>query len=169
MSLLTVILNESVTSQTGFAPLTLTLNPSGFSINDGPIVKIEYDFNDGTDPIIVKRKLNTDTLSTSAYAFSGDPGDPRNVIVSHTLFPSISSDPQTFNVSIKVTKSTTFTPVVYNMSVYVSKVDAINGVTQGYFEDIHLIGSRVYSTKDTKFYTFETVNPRYITFLTHQE
>jgi hypothetical protein len=169
MSQLTVVLNESTGHQIGYAPLTLTLNPSGYSVADGPIVQIEYDFKDGTDPVIVKRKLNTDSLPTSAYAFPGDPGDPRNVIVTHTLFPSVTADPQVFNISVKVTKATTFRPVEYIVPMNVFKVNAIDGIGQGFFEDVHLVGARVSGMENTKLYTFETVNPRYLTFLTHAD
>ena len=59
MSDINVILNESTTYQLGYAPLTVTLNPSGYQVNDSPIVKIEYDFKDGTSPTVVKRTLLT--------------------------------------------------------------------------------------------------------------
>lgn len=169
MNDLTVVLNEGTGLQTGYAPLTLTLSPSGYSVDEGPIVKIEYNFNDSTDSIIVKRRLTVNSPEVSAYPYPDDPGDPRNISVTHNLFPSVSSNPQTFNVSVKVTKATTFTPVEYIIPVSVYKVDAINGIAQGFFHDIHLVGSRVSGMDNTKFYTFETVDPRYLTFITHTD
>lgn len=169
MSEITVILTTSTSAQSGTAPLTLILNPSGYDITDGPIVKIEYNFDDGTESTIVRRRLTVDSAETSAFAYPSDPGDPRNILVTHNLFPSVSSNPQIFNVSVKVTKATTFLPVEYTVPVYVSKVDAISGAAGGYFEDIHLISIRSHGTKNTKVMVFETKNPRYITFTTYDD
>lgn len=169
MSTQTVVLSEATGSQIGYAPLTLTLNPSGYSVTDGPIVKIEYDFHDGTDSTIVKRRLSVESSEISAFAFTNDPGDPRNVKVTHGLFPSVSGDPQVFNLEISVTKATTFTPVVYNVPINVYKVDAINGLEQGFFGDIHLIGLRAHGDNNTKVMAFETADPRYVTFMTYND
>jgi len=166
MSEQTIILSDNISSyQVGYAPLTLTLNPSGFSTVGGPVIKIEYDFDDSSKSITVNRLLNTTNLSGTAYP--NDLGDPRNVSVVHTLIPSTSSDPQLYNIKVKVTRGNTFTPTLYTLPLYVYKVNALDGAAQGYFEDIHIINSRVFGADNNKIYTFETVNPRYITFLSH--
>jgi len=166
MSEQTIILSDNISSyQVGYAPLTLTLNPSGFSTIGGPIIKIEYDFDDASKSVIVNRLLDITNLSGTAYP--NDLGDPRNVPVVHTLIPSASSDPQLYNIKVKVTRGNTFTPTLYTLPLYVYKVNALDGAAQGYFEDIHIINSRVFGADNNKIYTFETVNPRYITFLSH--
>lgn len=166
MSEQTITLNDNISSyQVGYAPLTLTLNPSGFSTVGGPVIKIEYDFDDSSDSIIVNRLLNTTNLSGTAYP--NDLGDPRNIPVNHTLIPSASSDPQLYNIKVKVTRGNTFIPTTYTLPLYVYKVNALDGAAQGYFEDIHIINSRVFGADNNKIYTLETVNPRYITFLSH--
>jgi len=170
---LNVILDETTGTipLTGDAPLTLTLNPSGYSIGDGPIIKIEYNFDSISEPIIVTRKINPivspEVLAT--YAYPTDPGDPRNILVTHTYHPSISTNPHEFTLSVKITKGRIFTPVEYIIPVQVYKISAITGIYPGYFEDIHLINSRISGTDNKKIYALETVDPRYVTFITYTD
>ena len=306
MSEQTIILSDNILSyQVGYAPLTLTLNPSGFSTTGGPVIKIEYDFDDNTTHTIVNRSLNIEgtglrgdyynginfsgdilgtryenvdfgnyerkdlnylnsiglttenysirwsgyvripnhneyifrtlsddgvrlwidnilvidnwnfhgvtennttvlTLSSGYHSIKleycegpgyskiqllwstptsnntfdiipikylytdiSDVGDPRGIPVVHTLIPSASSDPQLYNIKVKVTRGNTFIPTTYTLPLYVYKVNALDGAAQGYFEDVHIINSRVFGADNNKIYTLETVNPRYITFLSH--
>jgi len=160
-----VVLYSYTSEINGNAPLTLTLNPSGYDTNDGAVMSIEYDFGDGTDPVVVNRKLNVTSPQASAYAFQDDLGDPRNIKVSHNYFPSVSGNPQRFMLNVNVTRSHSFAPTTYTVPVDVYKIDAINGLSQGYFEDIHLISGRCYGPLNEKLLVFETSNPRYITFI----
>ncbi|WP_172413637.1 hypothetical protein, partial [Escherichia coli] len=127
MNLVTVDLTSSTTDISGNAPLTLQLNPSGYDVDAGAIIKIEYSFGDGTPNTIVRRKLTVDSPEVSAYAYPSDPGDPRNIIVNHNYFPSVSGNPQEFQLDVSVTSANSFTPVVYIIAVNVYKVDAVNG------------------------------------------
>ena len=168
MNVLEVILQSgSMSAVEGPAPLTLVLNPSALDTSGGPITKLEYNFDDGLPSTIVRRKINVDTPAASAYPYQNDLGDPRNIIVERNLFPSVSSNPQIYNVTINVTQAINFTPTVLSLAVYVFKIDAIDNVDQGYFDDIHLVGTRVYGTDRTKLMIFETSNPRYLTCTTY--
>lgn len=162
----TIVLSESMSAVLGDAPLTLTLNPSGFGVTSAPIVKIEYEFGDGTDNQIVRRRLSV-TEETSAFAYQSDLGDPRNVIVQHNYFPSVSGDFGIYYLKAHVTKSDTFIPATYTLQVVVDKIDAVNGMADGYFEDIHLIGLRAHGTTNVRTMLFETKNPRYLTCVTY--
>lgn len=169
MNEVTVVLTSSTGWVSGNAPLTLILNPSGYNVDDGAVIKIEYEFGDGTLNTSVKRRLTVDSPEVSAYAFPSDPGDPRNVIVSHNYFPAASGNPQDYSLKVYVTRANTFSPTVYTVPISVYKIDAINGLAQGYFEDIHMIGSRCHGLNNEKLLVFETKNPRYVTFLTFND
>ena len=169
MNIVIVDLDSSTSSISGNAPLTLQLNPSGYDVDAGAIIKIEYSFGDGTPNVIERRKFTVDSPEVSAYAFPSDPGDPRNKIVNHNYFPSVSGTPQVFQLEVSVTAANSFNPTTYTIPVSVFKIDAINGMDEGYFEDIHLIGSRVHGLDNNKLLVFETVNPRYVTFLSFSD
>lgn len=169
MNRVDILLNSSTSWVSGNAPLTVVLNPSGYDTSSGSVIKIEYDFGDQTPIHTVRRKFSIDTPETSAYAYPLDSGDPRNQIIEHNYFPSLSSNPQDFFLKVKVTYSNSFTPVIYTVPIYVYKIDAVNGLAEGYFEDIHLIDGRCFGMNNEKLLVFETVNPRYITFLKYND
>jgi hypothetical protein len=158
-----VYLNDTPSLVQGYAPLTLTFIPSGFSVTNGAVVKIEYNFGDGSDPVTVKRKLYVDTATASAYPYQSDLGDPRNVEVTHTFYPLISQDPTDFYVTVNVTRSNSFIPFQYVVPVSVLKVSALSGLDEGYFSNIRLVKTRSWGTENNKLLIFETEGPRYLT------
>lgn len=166
MSNVTTIISTSTNYISGYAPLSLTINPSAINASDYPIIKLEYDFQDGSDSIIVKRELFVDTAVASAYAYPADGGDPRNIIIEHDFYPNIVDNPTIYDLKLKVTKANTFSPIEYDIVVNVFKINTLNSLSSlGYFEDIHLLKTRVWGESNSELFTLETINPRYLTNL----
>lgn len=154
-------------SLSGYGSTTLFLDPRDIATGSGLITKIEYIWGDGTSEI-VRRKLDLSNLGdTSTYAFSGDLGDPRNVITSHVYYPT-QYDTAVYEVTVKVSTSNTIeadTRVQLTLDVYrVPLFD--NGSNNGYAKSIHLIANRSWGLNNKKMFILETTTPDAVYALT---
>jgi Concanavalin A-like lectin/glucanases superfamily len=150
----TVYLN-STTSQTitGFSPFTLTINPSGIPL-PGKIYKITYDFGDGT---FIERDLTTDNqnffsnkFETYVYNLTSNLQQYYNIQINAYQFNS--SYYQNYNINLSLR-----TPPLESICLATSSVSAA-----AYFNELHLVGSRMFGTEDEILYMFESINPSYL-------
>lgn len=164
----TIILNPDTVSVSleKFSPFILNIDP----VNVDPekkTYKIVYDFNDNTS-------LKTIVLAPSAnhsndnLPFSLEPNDPRNIPVSHAF---VLQDEIYKNYTISISsffihlESEPVNCAQYTISLSLSApiLDSISSdISANFFEEIHLVNTRMFGPNNTILYNFESVNPNYL-------
>lgn len=135
---------------TGISPFTLSIFPSGIS-TQSKVYKITYDFGDGT---IVDDILSYDN-------------DPLNNIKTNVYYLTANLN-KSFDVKTYVYQLGTSLSYNYNFSLdlIVPSLEAIDSISQtlcsNYFEEVHLVGSRMFGPNNDILYIFESTNPNYI-------
>jgi len=141
-------------SLSGYAPFQLSINPSGATLSS-KVYNINYDFGDGT---VVNQTLSTD-LS----------GDPLYINQSHTYYLS-----NTFSSSVSAIVSYyqmgIATPSVYTISLNLTTPPMESSIynqtssnsLSGYFQEMHLVGTRMFGPNNDILYMFESINPNYV-------
>jgi hypothetical protein len=131
------------------------------------VYKIEYDFGDNSPKEI--KTLSAQPLKTnSSLPFPSEIADPRNIPTSHTFFVQ-DTEQRTFNIIVKsffIENS----EVPVNSSVHQInlnlKVPALDtkskAISANFFEDVHLVSSRMFGIDNTLLYNFESYNPNYL-------
>jgi hypothetical protein len=142
-----------------YGPITLTFNPSALNLSK-KINRIVYQFDDGSPSITNSFYYSEPSEATANYPYPNEPGDPRNFKVTKSFYSS-SYFSQTYNVYILVYQFGNIDPtgILYQVNVIAPEMDGNNG---GYFEEMHLISTRMFGPNDDILYTFETKNPNYI-------
>jgi len=111
-----VIFTKDVIDLTGtISPKTMYYIASGTKAGSFPIGKLEYDFGDGSDNVIVRRLPVTQTYLDgddvinirNDHFINGDDDDPRNMVVQHTFTSFYTSS--SFTVSMSAYASNTNT------------------------------------------------------------
>ena len=140
-------------------PTSITFNPSQLN-TPNKISRIVYQFDDGSPTITNSFYYSPTSISTLNYPFSAELGDPRNYPVTKKFYSS-KFFTQTFSVIINVYQFGVVDPleILYTVNINAPQMDGLNG---GYFEEMHLISTRMFGTNNDILYTFETINPNYL-------
>lgn len=138
-------------------PLTLTFNPSALNLPN-KINRISYEFSDDTK-IVNSFSFQPTSFDTMNLPYSAEPGDPRNKKVTKQYFSSTYFS-ETFTVLIYVYQYGKPDPVgiLYNITI---KSPDMDGLGVGYFEEMHLVSTRMFGVNNDLLYVFETKNPDY--------
>jgi hypothetical protein len=158
-----VTIGQTFFSQTNiatYAPFTLTLDPSALDV-DNKIYKIEYNFGDGN--IITQNYYYSNTgVDTMNLAYSAEPGDPRNYTQQNTFFLSDTNTKYiTVEVKIYSLGFSEFKQYFVNLVLDPPNLDGDNAENR-YFENLHLISTRMFGPDDKIFYVFESDVPNYL-------
>jgi hypothetical protein len=139
-------------------PVTITFNPSAINLPK-KINRIVYEFSDGSPTIDSSFYYSPTSVISNNYPFSAEPGDPRNFSITKTFYSSTYFT-ASFEVLITVYQLGITDPVgiIYNININAPQLDGDGG----YFEEMHLISSRMFGLNDDILYTFETKNPNYV-------
>lgn len=153
----TLYAGNSNTVLVGSAPFTLKINTASIlsysGYYSGKIYKISYDFGDGT---VINDLLTPDS-------------DPvQNGKIHNYYLNNVTS--KTFNVKVNLYSTAASTPYSFtwglNLTAPLIENDIFNQIAtpslSGYFQEIHLIGTRMFGSNDNILYMFETVNPNYV-------
>jgi hypothetical protein len=148
-----VYLNTAYQAITGLSPFTLTINPSGISTSN-KIYKIRYDYGDGT---IIDKVINPDndqdflnTTQTYTYYLTGDIQKTFNINVHAYQFNTSLYSDYTISLDLK-------TPPLEKKTTNLGELSSF-----AYFDEVHLIGTRMFGTENEILYMFESINPNYI-------
>lgn len=140
-------------------PISLTFNPSALNLPN-KISHITYTFDDGTPDVNFSFFYSPTSVETMNLPYSAEPGDPRNYTYTKKFY-STDYFTKTYTVNCLVYQFGVVDPIdiIYNVNIISPQMD---GVPNGYFEEMHLISSRMFGPNDDILYTFETVNPNYV-------
>jgi hypothetical protein len=149
----TVYLNTAYQAITGLSPFTLTINPSGISTSN-KVYKIAYNFGDGT---LIDRVVNPDndqdflkTEETYVYYLTGNIQKTFNINVHAYQFNTSLYNDYTISLNLK-------TPPLEKKTTSLSALSSF-----AYFDELHLVGSRMFGTNNEVLYMFESINPNYV-------
>jgi len=143
-------------------PCSVTIDPSPIQ-SSNKIIRIIYDFGDGT---IINQSLIPSYIQSTdpSLPYPNEPGDPRNFKQKHdySLFTQYK---KVITINVFVYENDIDVPVVYtivlNLSVpSLEHIDKTSGIS--YFDEIHLVGSRMFGTTNNLIYFFESINPNYL-------
>lgn len=141
----TVYLSNTLNlSITGNFPFTLNICPTGIAdVYGSKTHRLEYDFGDGYR---VTRSLSLDS-------------NPIDNIETYTYISSVPTS-KTINVKVRAYLVGSGSPYEYviNTTLYSPALENIDG----YFSEVHLIGSRMFGKDNDMVYIFEGMNPDYI-------
>jgi hypothetical protein len=156
-----VILNTTPISEViieNNGPLTLILNPSALNL-PGKINRISYEFSDGTK-VVNSFSYQPTSIDTMNLPYPEEPGDPRNKKVTKQYFSS-SYFSETFTILIYIYQYGKPDPIgiLYNVII---KSPEMDGLGDGYFEEMHLVSTRMFGLNNNILYIFETKNPDYV-------
>ena len=148
--------NSFVLNYTG--PVTITFNPSALNLPK-KINRIVYEFSDGSPTIDHSFFYSPTSVISTNYPFSAEPGDPRNFSVTKSFYSS-NYFTASFEVLITIYQLGVTDPIgiIYNININAPQLDGDGG----YFEEMHLVSSRMFGVNDDILYTFETKNPNYV-------
>jgi hypothetical protein len=156
----TDILANSITTNnqviTGYAPFTLTINPSAFNISSGrKIYKIDYIYDNSE---IVSQTLFI-APSSIELPYSYETGDPRNYKQIKTFYlPNVYK--KDYQITIKAYYAGIDTPTEVNFYLSLSAPE-MDGTLNGFFSSVHLIHTRMFGLENNILYVFETKDPNY--------
>jgi hypothetical protein len=172
-----VTLLESLSSSgitiEGVSPLMLTIDPSLLysSKNSGSgkkLIRIEYDFGDGT-PAHIQKMFFTTKIADSSAPISEDLGDPRNYPIKH-LFNIKDGNKTSINISVKCVwtqdpslRQDNFQ--IYNIFLNLNTAILASNPTEisaKFFEDVHLVSTKMFGIDDSIIYNFQTFEPSYL-------
>lgn len=166
-------LQESITLNL-VSPLNLTINPKGFYSSAGnnqtthKIVKIDYDFGDGS-PIFSQKIFYGNNVSTKGMYLTTDPGDPRNYPTTHLFNSPPTGETVTYNIKIRCywvlngNLGENFADFYINLNLK-SPILASNPkeFDAKYAEDIHLVSSYMFGPENYILYNLQTYKPTYL-------
>jgi hypothetical protein len=150
----------------GVSPFILSIDPR-LTETSKKTYKIVYDFNDGT-PVLVKNLQPSPGDSDSSLIYPYEIRDPRNEVISHT-FILHNTTSKTYNINIKVFSvinesiKDNYTEYTISLHLKAPYLNTSSIATSGnFFEDIHLVNTRMFDYDNTILYNFESVNPFYL-------
>jgi hypothetical protein len=142
---------------TGYAPFTLSINPSAMSFFSGrKIYKIEYIFDNLEKKV---QSLFIAPTGNTNLAFNFEVGDPRNYKQQKTFYlPNVYK--KDYQIEIKMYTVGVFNPTT--ISFYLSlSAPVMDGTLNGFFSSVNLVHSRMFGIDNNILYVFETKNPNY--------
>ena len=158
-------INSSFIAISSYGITTLTLNPSAIAA-PCTIMSITYAWSNGVTTTI-DRKIDISDINATNYAFPGDPGDPRNILVSQQYIPSSNSlTHYTIQVLVKYANQINKS-LVSIIDVFLFQAPLYDdGLNSGYAKEIHLVANRVWDFNNKKMYIIETVSPNNVFIIT---
>ena len=152
------------------SPFVLSINPQ-FTDPLSKSYKIVYDFNDGT-PTITKILKATPYQKNDLLKFPYEITDPRNEIVSHTFILQKETS-KTFYINVKVYsvmdaiigsgETPNYSEFIITLHLQAPILDTKSiELSSNFFEEIHLLNSRMFDLDNTLLYNFESSNPHYL-------
>lgn len=152
------------------SPFVLSINPQ-FTDPQSKSYKIVYDFNDGT-PTITKILKATPYQKNDLLKFPYEITDPRNEIVSHTFILQKETS-KTFYINVKVYsvmdaiigsgETPNYSEFIITLHLQAPILDTKSiELSSNFFEEIHLLNSRMFDLDNTLLYNFESSNPHYL-------
>lgn len=135
------------------APFKLTIDPRDLYAFENKIKKIEYNWGDGeSEDVDFKVFANND--SNLSLPFPLEVGNPLNFKKDHT-FQSKELQPFEYDVTVRVYFFNSPTIENFNIKIILSNPDLENTIN-GYFDEIHLIKTRMFGPKNKNIFTFQT-------------
>ena len=132
-------------------PYTINFDPTGLDVSELSIIKIIYNFGDGTERI-VNRSINPHyTIGQTESA-----GDPNAQIISHDYYPQNSSGITIYTPSITAYNSNIIRNV-FNVTISSAPISIYE------FDDFHLINNTQQLTATETQNIFEIEQPDYLT------
>jgi len=152
------------------SPFVLSINPQ-FTDPLSKSYKIVYDFNDGTSTITKILKA-TPYQKNDLLKFPYEITDPRNEIVSHTFILQKETS-KTFYINVKVYsvmdaifgsgETPNYSEFIITLHLQAPTLDTKSiELSSNFFEEIHLLNSRMFDLDNTLLYNFESSNPHYL-------
>lgn len=157
-----------------YGPVTLTFNPSALNFSN-KINRITYSTSYATNYLYENNIIaqtnsfyySPTSTETANLPYASEPGDPRNFtytqdFLSNNYFTNV------YVVTISIYQTNVVDPFVifYQVTIHAPNIDDVsvdvNGDTLSpYFQEAHLISTRMFGTNDDILYTFEALNPNY--------
>lgn len=136
------------------APVAVTINPAKISV-PSKVYKISYDFGDGT--------TFDRNLQVTSY------GSPLSTVQTHFYYLKNSLS-QTLTINVNVYCIAASVPQNYTITLNLSAPPLESSIfnltsslsTQGFFDEFHLIGTRMFGPNNDILYTFESINSNYL-------
>lgn len=137
-----------------YAPVEITFNPSDIDSN-GKIYKIEYTLNDQT----ITQTFFHSNSSSEVLPISSEIGDPRNYnqVVRFTLDDDLQRTTLNYIKIYEYGKKEPY-QILYTINLKAPPIEGKNG----FFDEIHLIGNKLFDFDDKVLYMFESYNPQYV-------
>lgn len=151
----TIILSttSSGLALSGYAPFTLTLNPSAWALSN-KLVKILYQWGTDTDVVTLIPSLSSNSLT---LPFSAEKGDPRNFPVSHQfLLTSVSA--ARYNIGISAYQMGLSAPSAIALVLEVYQPNSLSTILTG----LKLVDARMFGSDDQVLYVLESTTPNFI-------
>jgi hypothetical protein len=138
-------------SLSGVSPFELTIDPRHINVPN-KIRRIDYDFGD--DVTYSQSFYGPDTVG------SVEDNDPR-YFPKTNFYNLVNEYRKTISVKTKVYQFGQVSPTIFTISLNLT-VPTLEGLDGGYFENLHLISTRMFGPNNDMIYTFESENPYYI-------
>ena len=133
-------------------PYTINFDPTGLDTSVLAILKIAYNFGDGSLELINSRNINPQyTFSQSESA-----GSPEKIVVSHDYYPRSNTDITVYTASITAYNSNIIRNI-FNVTISSAPASIYD------FDDIHLINNTQKTNKAETQNIFEIERPDYLT------
>ena len=133
-------------------PYTVNFDPTGLDTTAVDILKLVYNFGDGSPEITIDNSVVSDyTFGQAASA-----GSPSGVIISHDYYPQSNSSITTFTPSITAYYSNIIR-YIYNITISSAPISIYE------FDDIHLINNTQQAHSIETQNIFEVETPGYLT------
>jgi len=141
-------------SVSGYAPFALTIDPLNVSLKN-KVYSINYNFGDGT---IINQNLSLDLNGDPLYV-----PQTHNYYISNTLNTTLSAVVSFYQIGVTNPSVYTIALNLYAPAMESSVYNQTTAVSlSGYFQEMHLIGSRMFGPNNNILYMFESINPNYI-------
>jgi hypothetical protein len=139
----------------GYAPFSLTLNPSGI-VGSTKIYKIVYTFDDLST---TSQTLYYTPSSNISLPFRFEAGDPRNFKKEKTFYlPNVFK--KDFNIKVESYFVSNPNPSIINFTLSLS-APKMDGTLNAYFSSVHLIHTKMFGFDNNILYVFESKEPNY--------
>jgi hypothetical protein len=148
-------LNRDVVISDVFAPFTLTLDPRNVTFYE-KVRKIEYIWGDGTIDIV---NYEPNILLNNSLPYPNEIGNPLNYPKTKQFY-SKDLKLSVYNVIIKFYCFTNTDPYIFTVTLNLKNPDIDYG-NNNFFDEIHLVKTRMYGADDKILYVFQSQNNDY--------
>ena len=155
---------ETVTSAYNYAGTVWRVNglwPA--AANGAPFTIISKDYFAGIDTYKIVYDFGDGEVLTKTSSLDNN-FDVANIPVSHTYYLDSNEFTKTFTLTISFYNYGNATPNVYTctLNVYAPRLESNTLGASGYFDEVQLVGSRMFGPNNDILYIFESINPNYI-------